>query len=585
MEVTRHRAVVVVLAGFVVALGAAAVLLKVRDGAHPVADVLLTSLSGTAFVAAGLIADRRAPSNRSGLLMVLVGLGLFAEDLQLSTNAVVFTAGLLLAHASAPLVVHLMASFPAGRLDGRFARGTVVGAYVVGFGVSAAGVPFVDWAARFPGKPENLLLVVDAPAVGDAVGRMLELAGAVVGVALLVLLARRLAARTAGVRWPLGLVVAVALAGAALSAVASLLGSGHPAHAVVLTCYKIVFCLWPVTFAVGVVGLAPRVGGVADLLAALRQPCSPAELCVLLGRVLRDPSLRLVGWHAPSPNPGPPDTGDRAGPGERTVVLAECAGRPIAAVLSRDTTWDDPRVIRAAGTVVGMVADRLRLHEEIEGQLAEFRRSRVRLVELADAERRRVERDLHDGAQQRLVAVAIGLRLARQRLEGHVEPALAQLLAAGAEGLETAIGELRDLARGIHPAVLTQAGLVPAVTSLAERCPVPASVSAAELPRLPAAVEATAYFVVAEAITNVLKHAGATRIGVCLAADAGRLTVSVRDDGAGCGTPCGGSGLDGLAERVRALDGRLEIHGGRGAGTTVRAEIPVDAAAPEEVTH
>ncbi|MEU5262942.1 sensor histidine kinase [Amycolatopsis sp. NPDC021455] len=574
---TRHRAVVVVLAGFAVALGVAAVLLKIRDGAHPMADVLLTSSAGTAFVAAGLIADRRAPSNRSGLLMVLVGLGLFAEDLQLSPNAVVFTAGLLLAHASAPLVVHLMASFPAGRLDGRFAKGIVGCAYAVGFGVPAVGVPFVDWAARFPGKPANLLLVVDAPAVGDAVGRTLELAGAVVGVALLVLLARRLGARTAGVRWPLGLVVAVALAGAALSAVASLLGSGHPAHAVVLTCYKIVFCLWPVTFAVGVVGLAPRVGGVADLLAAVRQPCSPAELRVLLGRVLRDPSLRLVGWHQP-------DADDRAGPGERTVVLAECAGRPITAVLSRDTTWDDPRVIRAAGTVVGMVADRLRLHEEIEGQLAEFRRSRVRLVELADAERRRVERDLHDGAQQRLVAVAIGLRLARRRLEGHVEPALDRLLAAGAEGLETAIGELRDLARGIHPAVLTQAGLVPAVTSLAERCPVPASVSAAELPRLPAAVEATAYFVVAEAITNVLKHAGATRIGIRLAADAGRLTVSVRDDGAGCATPRGGSGLDGLAERVRALDGRLEIHGGQRAGTTVWAEIPLDAA-PEGVTR
>ncbi|RSM46965.1 sensor histidine kinase [Amycolatopsis balhimycina DSM 5908] len=582
---TRHRAVVVVLAGSAAALGAAAVLLEVRDGTHPMADVLLTSLSGTAFVVAGLIADRRAPSNRSGLLMVLVGLGLFAEDLQLSPNAVVFTAGLLLAHASAPLVVHLMASFPAGRPDSRIAKGIVVGAYVVAFGVSAAGVPFVDWAARFPGKPENLLLVVDAPAVGDAVGRTLEPAGAVIGVALLLLLARRLSARTPGVRRPLGLVVAVALAGAALSAVASSLGSGHPAQAGVLTCYKIVFCLWPVTFAAGVVWMAPRVGGVADLLAAVRQPCSPAELCVLLGRVLRDPSLRLVGWHSPAQNPGLPDTGGSAGPGERTVVLAECQGRPIAAVLSRDTTWDDPRVIRAAGTVVGMVADRLRLLDEIDGQLAEFRRSRVRLVELADAERRRVERDLHDGAQQRLVAVAIGLRLARQRLEGHVEPALAQLLAAGAEGLETAIGELRDLARGIHPAVLTQAGLVPAVTSLAERCPVPASVSAADLPGLPAAVAATAYFVVAEAITNVLKHAGATRIRVCLVADAGRLTVSVRDDGAGCETMTGGSGLAGLAERVRALDGRLTIHSGHGGGTAVWAEIPLDAAAPDRVTR
>jgi signal transduction histidine kinase len=217
--------------------------------------------------------------------------------------------------------------------------------------------------------------------------------------------------------------------------------------------------------------------------------------------------------------------------------------------------------------------ENVRLDAELQARLDELRESRARIVEEGDSARRRLERDLHDGAQQRLVALAVDLRLARSRLLEQPEEAARMLDQAQAE-LARATDELRELARGIHPAVLSDRGLAAAVDALATRAPVPVEIDTRLDGRLPEPVEAAAYFVVAEALTNVARHAEADRAEVGIRHTNGRLLVEVRDDGRG-GADLGGSGLRGLADRVNALDGELEVLSEPGQGTLVRATIPL----------
>jgi signal transduction histidine kinase len=218
--------------------------------------------------------------------------------------------------------------------------------------------------------------------------------------------------------------------------------------------------------------------------------------------------------------------------------------------------------------------ENVRLDAELQARLDELRESRARIVEAGYAERRRVERDLHDGAQQRLVALALQMQIVRAKLE--TDPAAAaDLLEGAADELTGATEELRELARGLHPPLLADRGLVPALEALASRAPVPVAVQAEEIEPAPEAVEAAAYFVVAEALTNVARHAEADRAVVRVARPDGMLCVEVEDDGNGRADVAAGSGLRGLADRVGALDGTLEVEGRPGRGSTVRATLPV----------
>jgi PAS domain S-box-containing protein len=218
----------------------------------------------------------------------------------------------------------------------------------------------------------------------------------------------------------------------------------------------------------------------------------------------------------------------------------------------------------------------LRRREIEEARTEELRASRVRIVQAADAARRKIERDLHDGAQQRLVALALDVKLARRQVEREPRSAAPLLERLGTE-LAEASAELRELARGIHPAVLTERGLGPAVTGLADRAPVPVEIL--ELPpgRLPNAAETTAYFTVAEALTNVAKYAQATRATVRLAAGDDTLVVEICDDGIGGADATAGSGLSGLNDRVGSCDGTLTVTSPPGEGTSVRAVLPLRA--------
>jgi signal transduction histidine kinase len=211
-----------------------------------------------------------------------------------------------------------------------------------------------------------------------------------------------------------------------------------------------------------------------------------------------------------------------------------------------------------------------KLDAELRESHEELRASRARIVAAGDAERRRLERDLHDGAQARLVGLAVLLRTARTRADGE----LATMLDRALEELQTSLSELRELARGIHPAVLTDRGLEPALQALASRAPVPVTVDADSTERLPGPVESAAYFVVSEALTNVTKYARATQATVAVRRENGHVVVDVTDDGVGGADAAQGSGLRGLADRVAALDGTLSLDSPAGHGTHVHAEIP-----------
>jgi signal transduction histidine kinase len=220
-----------------------------------------------------------------------------------------------------------------------------------------------------------------------------------------------------------------------------------------------------------------------------------------------------------------------------------------------------------------MALEHSRLQAEVRAQLEQVRASRARIVEASDDARRRLERDLHDGAQQRLVTLSLALAMARNRA-GDSDPHLESLLESAAKEAREAIAELRELARGIHPAVLTETGLSGAIQALAERSPVPTTITTLPPGRFPAPIEATAYFVVSEALANVAKHAAATNAEVSVRELTGRVVVAVSDNGIGGALPDAGSGLRGLADRVAAVGGSWRIDSPPGRGTRLEAEIP-----------
>ena len=229
--------------------------------------------------------------------------------------------------------------------------------------------------------------------------------------------------------------------------------------------------------------------------------------------------------------------------------------------------------MQAVGAAAALTLENERLDAALRAKVEELRASRSRIVEAGYDQRRQLERDLHDGAQQRLMALGINLRLARERIPGRPEEA-GELVDASLKELTEATGELRELARGIHPAVLTDRGLEAAINALAQRSPVPVEVLETPDDRLPSPVESAVYFVVAEALTNVARYAHARAATVSVVRSNGEVEVEVSDDGVGGADPEQGSGLRGLADRVAALDGGFDLASADGGGTTLKARIP-----------
>ena len=264
----------------------------------------------------------------------------------------------------------------------------------------------------------------------------------------------------------------------------------------------------------------------------------------------------------------------------RTWTAVERDGRPVAAIV-HDAALDTSReLVHAAAAASSLAIDNERLKADLRARLEELRVSRLRIVEAADAARRRIERDLHDGAQQQLVALAIELRLLRRRIADEDTGAAIEDLS---RRLGEALEELRELARGIHPAVLTDRGLGPALAGLADRVPIDVDLDVGVDGRMPPAIEAAAYFLVAEGLTNVVKYAGATQATVTVRHEDGQLVVTVADDGRGGADPEAGSGLRGLQDRLSAVDGTLIVDSPPGGGTELQGRLPCAAPTTERV--
>jgi signal transduction histidine kinase len=298
----------------------------------------------------------------------------------------------------------------------------------------------------------------------------------------------------------------------------------------------------------------------------------------LLAESLGDRTLAIAYW-LPDRGTFVDESGrqvDLPAPGSgRAWTAVERDGHRVAAIIHDAALDTGPELVNAAAAAAALALDNERLKADLRARVEELRVSRVRIVEAGDTARRRLERDLHDGAQQQLVALALDVRLLKARLRGaEVEPLVDEL----AEKLAVALAELRELARGIHPAILTDRGLAPAIDALATRASVPVETRVTVEERLSAPIEAAAYFVVAEALTNVDKYAQATSARVEIRRDDNAIHVEVADDGRGGAVLGKGSGLRGLVDRLAALDGTLSVTSPGGGGTVIRARVPCDPA-------
>jgi signal transduction histidine kinase len=338
-------------------------------------------------------------------------------------------------------------------------------------------------------------------------------------------------------------------------------------------------------FAVAALGIAPA-GLLAGLLQTRLERARAASLLVELGhgvppgglrealaRAVRDPTLELA-FPGPDGNglidPGGQPFREPAAAEKRAVTRVERGGT-LLAVLVHDPAIDveDPGLVEAVGSAAGLALENARLAAEVRAQLEEVRASRARLAQAADDERRRVERDLHDGAQQRLVALTMRLEQARRTAQGS-----AALIDETTAELRQAISEVRLLARGLMPPILTEAGLAAAIESLSERTPIPVVADVTDQ-RVAPSVEAAAYYLVAEALTNAARYADANEVRIDGQVEGGNLIVTVADDGRGGADPAHGTGLHGLADRVAAVGGTLEVVSPIGQGTRVQAVFPL----------
>jgi signal transduction histidine kinase len=331
----------------------------------------------------------------------------------------------------------------------------------------------------------------------------------------------------------------------------------------------------PISLTYGLLRSQLARGHVASLVRELERT-EPMGVEASIQRALHDRSLRVAFWvperGAYVDAAGAPYALPSAG-SRRAVTELEQKGEPIAALVYDPALRDDPELVESVCAAARLALGNARLHAELRAQLVKVRESRARIVAAGDAERLRIERDLHDGAQQRLVSVALDLRVAQRRL-AEAGPEIAKVLGDAVENLQAAIEELRELARGVYPPILTEEGLAAALRSLGDRAPLPVSVDAGADRGLSPEIASAAYFVACEALTNAVKHASPSRVTISAAQENGSLVLAIEDDGLGGADARKGTGLRGLADRVESYGGRLRIETRPGDGTRIIAELP-----------
>ena len=558
----------------------------------PTQFLVLEAVIGVVYLGGGVIAWQRRPEVLTGPLLVacaaLNALGSYSPTGLPIVTHVGFAFEGYYDVALAVLVLALPARLPSGL--GRWLSIAMLGAFLVR---SASRLLLSDPAQIAPEAdlPPNPFAIAASPDSFLAVEAFSSavIAGLALAIAL-VCLVRLVRSRpiVRHVMWPILVAGMVAMGAAAFDAAENAYGTAtrEPLLALpeaweepfswLLFLARLVV---PIGLVVGSLRLRRAGGPLVALAVGLGSVPSPLRLQSALAAALGDPGLQLVrpvqgsgGWTTADGRPVPAPVDDQA----QAVTLLEHDGSPLAAIVHDPVLREDPALVGSVMAVLRLAVENERLDAALQAQLEEVKASRARLAVAAEEERRRVERDLHDGAQQRLVAVTIALRQARDTAAAtDAAPELRDELAATADELQGAIDDLRELARGIHPAILEDDGLPAAVAALARRAGLAASVDSDLVRRLPPHVESTLYFTVAEALTNAARHARATRALVTIHDAGGHLEVSVEDDGRGGADASAGSGLRGLADRLAAVDGRLDIVSSPATGTTIRAVVPL----------
>ena len=576
----------------VVAAGAIYPLVSpLRDfwNALPPPEIAANALAGLVWLPILLVSLARQPNGRLWKLIFLLGVTWRIDALEYVPSSVVFSAARASDVAALAVFVHLVVSFPSGELRGRFDRRVVAYGYALVIIWTLKEILFAgDWweIGCNPDCIRNAFLLWPNPDLYEWLRNALALLASVTLFPLVIVAIWRhwRGATQPARRALLPLIVGIPIW--LVTAQVEILGRELDWEPVVAFFDSppglVIHFATPLIFPVGVLivlaGTRYGRGRITSLIVELGRGVPVGGLRDVLARAIGDPTLELA-FAAPTGSGFVDSSGQPvklpASDPSRMVTRLERDGE-VLGVLVHDpqVEAEDPGFVEAVGNAARLALENERLAAEVRAQLAEVRASRIRIVEAADAERRRVERDLHDGAQQRLVALALRLQIAKNDAPGS-----ALLLDEATNELETAIGEVRGLARGVHPTILTEAGLRSAIEGLAERAPIPVAVEVVDS-RFDSGVEATAYFVVAEALTNVARHARATQARVAIASGPDRLLVTVADDGVGGASLTAGSGLLGLRDRVAAIDGSFTVDSPVGAGTTVIADIPLEVASP-----
>jgi signal transduction histidine kinase len=575
---TRRLLWLVGIAGVALGVGVSVVLATSSYGDQPGGTIAATLLIGWSFLGTGLFAWASRPHNRIGALMVAVGLSWMVVMLVNTDIPLLVSIGALLSALPYALVVHLLMAYPSGRLRTRIERRLAAVIYVdVTVGALLYQV-FDANVADEPDGPANVLMIADKAELSDAILLVLTIIGLGAVVIAGWVIGRRWMAAPRVQRRGLAPVLwtgALFLLTLSLTLVADQLTDSEDLEDAFGGFALLFFLAVPYAYLTGLLGLGwSRGQAMGALVGGLNAAQERQSVRDAIAESLDDPSVVVV-FKRPERDEWVDARGQRVElPDGREVTAINRDGEPIGAIVHRPSLSDDPELLQAVADAAALALENERLEAELRARVTELQESRANIIAFGLAERRRLERDLHDGAKQRLVALSLQVNLARAKLED--DPATAAtLLDSARDELRHALDELRELARGIHPAILTDQGLGPAVDALAQRSPVPVELDGLDdASQLPAQVEAVAYFVVSEALTNVAKYARASHASVRVRRLSGHALVEVRDDGVGGADPGSGSGLRGLEDRLAALDGRLAVFSPSGRGTTIRAEIP-----------
>jgi signal transduction histidine kinase len=537
---------------------------------QPALRVLLVSWITLPYIFAGIVAWKRRPDSAFGQLMILAGFVIQLSILQWTNQPVLNTIGQLCDLLVAAVWLHVFLAYPSGRLAGRAERVVVIMAYLAAVGLQLVILMLGGFDDR------HLLTVVERRTAAEVMQNVQLLTLSALALFGVVLLWWRWSALP---RWQRRRPAQILINCFSLSLVmlAALLTAGAfqlPGFEIIRLATFAVAGLAPLAFLAGLLDARLAKGGVGELMVRLRTDPTP-DLAELLAQALRDPTLSLIYWLPQygswADQDGNPATLPEPDGGRRATIVKQ-NGEQIAALVYDATLGEEPELVEAVSAAAGIALENGRLEAELRARLQDLHGSRTRAIEAQQNERRRLERNLHDGAQQRLVALALELGLLAEQAES--DPATQTRLKRARSELAQSLDELRDIARGLHPAVVSGHGLAVALESLVAVMPFEVQLTTDGLPRLPEQVEVAAYYVVSESLTNAAKHAQASQVSVHVEMTDDSLIVEVVDNGIGGADSERGTGLRGLADRVEALNGRLRIWTAGGHGTRVRAELP-----------